>query len=256
MSTSSIRMIAILDRPAVAVLDRQQTELELRVGDDDAARFGVRGAFGVEAQRQIPDAIEHALADQFGGVLLGDVDVVAALRLGRRREDRLGQPIRFAQSLRQADAAELAGRDVVLPAGARQVAARDAFDRQRLGARDEHRPALQQIGRSARFARIRRRRRSTAGDWRRSAACARTRTTKSGSAPCPCRECPSRARSRTRRCDRSRRSAGDRRTRRYRGPFPGDRGVGRRVWSGVWERRAATKSSAEEEMHLTGAPTV
>ena len=52
---------AIRDRPAVV---GQQAELELRVGDDDAARFGVRGAFGVQPQRQIADAIEHAPADE------------------------------------------------------------------------------------------------------------------------------------------------------------------------------------------------
>ena len=149
---------AILDGTAVAVADGQQAELEFRVGDDDAARFGMRGAFGVEAQRQLPDAIEHALADQFGGVLFRDVDVVPALRLRRRREDRFGQPIRFTQSLGQADAAQLTGRDIVFPARARQVASGDAFHRQRLGAGDEHRPALQQIGRSPRFARIRGRR--------------------------------------------------------------------------------------------------
>jgi hypothetical protein len=118
----------------------------------------MRAAPGVEAQRQLLDAIEHALVDQFGGVLFRDVDVVPALRLGRRREDRFGQAIRFGQSLGQADAAQLTGRDVVFPARARQVAAGDAFHRQRFGAGDEHRPPLQQIGRSPRFARIRGRR--------------------------------------------------------------------------------------------------
>ena len=43
------------------------------------------------------------------GLVFADVDVVAALRLGRRREDRLGQPIRFAQSGGQRMPQTLAG---------------------------------------------------------------------------------------------------------------------------------------------------
>ena len=62
------------------VAARQQAELELRVGDDDAARFGVGGALRVKPQRQVADAVEHALADDLGGcVFFADVDVVAGL---------------------------------------------------------------------------------------------------------------------------------------------------------------------------------
>jgi hypothetical protein len=51
--------------------------------------------------------------------------------LGRRREDRRGQPVGEAQPGWQGNAAHLAGRLVVLPAGADQVAARHRLDRQR-----------------------------------------------------------------------------------------------------------------------------
>ena len=61
--------------------------------------------------------------------------------------------------------------DVVLPARSRQIAARDALDRQRLGARDQHRSAAQQSSASARAsAGIRRRIGRRARGWRRSIA--------------------------------------------------------------------------------------
>ena len=107
----------------------------------------MRRAFRVQPQRQFPHAIEDAPADQLRGVLFGDVDVVSALRLGGGRENRRRQPIRFAQALRQGDAAELTRRDVVFPTGPGQVAARHALDRQRLGPLHEHRSPLQQFRR-------------------------------------------------------------------------------------------------------------
>ena len=54
-------------------------------------------AFGVEAKRQVASAGEKPRADELGRVRFADVDVVAALRLGRRREDRLRQAIGLAQ---------------------------------------------------------------------------------------------------------------------------------------------------------------
>ena len=55
--------------------------------------------------------------------------VLAVLGLGRRREDRLGQPVALAQPGRQRDAADRAARLVLLPAGAGEVAADDDLDR-------------------------------------------------------------------------------------------------------------------------------
>src|SRR5207245_11199488 len=43
---------ALLDRAVVGLLDREESELELRIGDDDAARLRMRRAVGVEAERQ------------------------------------------------------------------------------------------------------------------------------------------------------------------------------------------------------------
>ena len=70
---------------------------------------------------------------------------MTALRLARRRKDRLGQPIGLAQPRGQPKAAHLAGRDVILPAGTRQVSARDTFNRQRLGFLHEHRAAAKRV---------------------------------------------------------------------------------------------------------------
>src|ERR1035437_4816556 len=70
-----------------------QPEFEFRVGDDDAARFGVGRAFGVQPERQVADAIEERPADHLHGPRFADVDVVPALLLGGRREDRVGKAI-------------------------------------------------------------------------------------------------------------------------------------------------------------------
>ena len=128
--------------------------------------------------------------------------LVAGVKIGSGRRSDSRSP---AGSVHAADAAGLL---VFLPARARQVAARDAFDRHRLasGARAS----------SARAA---------SSAWRRAAVGERVDVERqemvrhqiahpleperrtAASAPCPCRECPSRARSRRPRCDRSRRSA-------------------------------------------------
>src|SRR5260221_3852677 len=62
---------------------RQQAKLEFGIGDDDADRFGVCGAFGVQLQCQLTGAVEDFRIDDRSGIVGGDIDVVAALRLGR-----------------------------------------------------------------------------------------------------------------------------------------------------------------------------
>ena len=94
---------AILDRPAVAVVDRQQAELELGVGDDDAARLGVRGAVGVEPQRQLActrssTRLPTSAAASASVMLMSWplCALVAGVKIGSR------QPIGFAQPCRAA----------------------------------------------------------------------------------------------------------------------------------------------------------
>ncbi len=82
---------------------------------------------------------QRAVADQLGGALEVDRLVVAHLGLRARREDRLGQLLGLAQARRQLDPRDRAGRLVVLPARAGDVAAHDALDRQHLQL--AHRPA-------------------------------------------------------------------------------------------------------------------
>ena len=119
-----------------------QTELELRVGDDDPGREGVLGGGAVEEKRDLLDAPEQVVPDELGGLVARDVLVVTARRLRRRREDRLGKLLRLLQTLRQPVPADLARRLVVLPARARDVAAHDALDRQHLEPPTLHRPAV------------------------------------------------------------------------------------------------------------------
>ena len=71
--------------------------------------------------------------------------MLAEVGLGRRREDRLRQPVRKPQPGRQRDPADRPALLVVLPAAAGQVAAHDALHRERLGLEDEHRASLELV---------------------------------------------------------------------------------------------------------------
>src|SRR6185503_2850591 len=105
-----------------------EAELELRVGEDDPPAAGVLGDEPVERERNLFDLVEAGLADQLDRSRAIDVLVVPRRRLRRGREDRLRQLLRLDEPGGQSVTAHLAGRDVVLPAGARAVAAHDALD--------------------------------------------------------------------------------------------------------------------------------
>src|SRR4029079_3140959 len=85
-----------------------------------------------------------------------------------------------------------------------------------------------------------RRRRSTARDWAQSPASDRTRRRKSAKALCLCPEFRIPARSRRRKCGRSRRSTVDRRSRKCRGLSLGDPAGAERAWYSGREARGAT----------------
>jgi hypothetical protein len=109
-----------------------EAELELGVGDDDAAGQGIGGGVAVDAEGHVPDLPGEVLADEVGGVAEAHVLVVLADGgLGGRGIDGLRQPVRLAQPGRQRDVADGAGALVVLPAGADEVAAHDGLHRQR-----------------------------------------------------------------------------------------------------------------------------
>ena len=121
-----------------------QAELELGVGDDDAALEGVGRAELVEGDGRVADVGGEVGAEQAGDAVERDVLVVRAHgRLGRGREDRLGQAAAVDQAGRQLDAADAAAAFVVLAARAGEVAAHDGLDRQRLAASHCHGTPLQ-----------------------------------------------------------------------------------------------------------------
>ena len=126
-----------------------EPELELRVGQDHAARPGVLGDRLVDGDRDVAQPPGELVgAHELRGP--GQVDrlVVALLGLRRRREDRLRQLLGLLQAGGQLDAGDRARALVVLPARARDVAAHDALDRQHLQPLDPQRaPAL--VGRHA-----------------------------------------------------------------------------------------------------------
>ncbi len=78
-----------------------QPEFEFRVGNDDAARLGMRHSARIDLQRQVAQAADQIVPDNLARLGLADVLVVAGVGFGRGREDRRGQPIRFPQAGRK-----------------------------------------------------------------------------------------------------------------------------------------------------------
>src|SRR4029078_2603207 len=109
---------------AVAV----DAELELRVRQEDSALFRMPCDKAVDGERRLArSAVSRATAEILG-VALGDVDVVALGRLRGRSDDGPGQAGGLAHSRRKPRTADLARREVVRPAGSREVAADDDLD--------------------------------------------------------------------------------------------------------------------------------
>ena len=126
------------------IVSFQQTELKLRVGEDQAFAGGMFCGFVVDVESECAESAGVGLTDGFfhGGV--GDVFVVAAgINFGRRSEDGFGQAVGFAETARQLDSADRAGLLVVLPSGAREIAAHDALYGEHLRPLDEHGAAVE-----------------------------------------------------------------------------------------------------------------
>ena len=85
------------------------------------------------------------LATHFLRLLKRNILVVAANCFCRWRENRLRQPAGFEQPVGQQDSADFPRGPVVFPSRARNVAAHDAFNRQRLCFSHEHGPAREVV---------------------------------------------------------------------------------------------------------------
>ena len=86
----------------------------------------------INLQTEVFDALGRFLAKNLHALLHVDVLVMTGFSLGRGREDRLRQLRPELQSSRQFDSANALGFLIFLPAGAGQITAHNAFDRQRL----------------------------------------------------------------------------------------------------------------------------
>ena len=114
-------------------------QLELRVGQDDpGAGASLRGE-PVEGDRDPLRLRQHVRAHDLGGLVAGDVLVVAFLRLGRRREDRPRQGLGLAEPGREPVPTHRTGVAVVAPPAAGEVAAHHALDGQHLEPPHHHR---------------------------------------------------------------------------------------------------------------------
>jgi hypothetical protein len=126
----------------------------------------------------MPDPPGEVSADDVGHRLERHVLVVRALlRLGRGREDRLGQAIALAEATRKPDARDVTRRQIPLPARAGEEPANDGLERDDLDTLDDHRPAPQ-LGSST----------ATERRWLgtiRSVSANQKRDSRSGRGPCP-----------------------------------------------------------------------
>ena len=121
-----------------------ESELELGVGDDDAARTRVVGRQPVQHQAHPAYFLGAFGAEQLHRLFEVDVLVVIADGgLGGGGVDRFRQLLGLLQARGQLDAADLAGLLVILPARADQVAAHDGLHRQRAQPLDDDRAVLE-----------------------------------------------------------------------------------------------------------------
>ena len=107
---------------------------------------GVLGAATVNLDAALPQFAGRFVADDFDHPLVRNVDVVPALLLGGRSEDRLGQLRTLLQAGGQRNAAHRLALLVLLPAGAFQVAPDDALDRDNVALADDHAASRQTRG--------------------------------------------------------------------------------------------------------------
>src|SRR6202142_410649 len=94
------------------------SKFKLGVGDDNAALPRIIRRLRVNAQRKVAKLAAQAGIDQLAHFFERNVDVVPSRSLGRRREDRLRQLVRFLHSRWQLDAADRACSLVLLPSRA------------------------------------------------------------------------------------------------------------------------------------------
>jgi len=116
----------------------EKAELELGVGEENAAGRGVRRGAAVEFDADGADAFGERIADEGGGPVKGNIFVVPASGLGGRSEDGRGQAIGFAQARRESNAADFSSGFIVFPAGAGNIAADNTFDGKRLRLAHNH----------------------------------------------------------------------------------------------------------------------
>ena len=103
-------------------------KLELGIGQDQSAIERPFGAEAVERQAQPLERLGHVGAGTAGELGARDILVMSGQRLGRRGEDRLGEPVAFLEPGRQRLAGDGAGLPVVLPARPGEIAAHHAFE--------------------------------------------------------------------------------------------------------------------------------
>src|ERR1035437_4505074 len=121
------------------------TELELGVGDDDAALRGQVTATAVHAPAETLQVSGSLRAEQGTHSGDGDVLVVPDGGLRGRTEDRLCESIALDETGREILTCERPLLAVLLPSRSGQVAAHDTFHGEHLGAAAKHRPAAERL---------------------------------------------------------------------------------------------------------------
>src|SRR6185437_9043791 len=128
-----------------------ESKFKFGVGNNDATRSREFRSAAIDLESNVAEPRGEFASNLAGGFLEGDILVVTSSSFRGGRENGFGQFVGFAQARRERNAADFARGPIVFPSRAGDVAARDAFDRNRIGAADNHRTAAKIIRVTGKF---------------------------------------------------------------------------------------------------------
>ena len=122
-----------------------QAEFKFGIRDDDPARFGQRGRPLIHRNADPPDLLRQRFADHALHGVIRDIFIMAFRGLGRRREQRLREFLRFPQPRGQRPFTDGSLLPVFFPRRPGKIPAHDTFHGQGVGLLHDHAPARQNL---------------------------------------------------------------------------------------------------------------
>ncbi len=93
----------------------EQAKFKFRVGENDAARFGIGNRAAIDFETDGADSLGKFLADERCSVVERDVFVMAGGRFCCGRKDGFRQAVGFGQAAREWNAADFSSNTIVFP---------------------------------------------------------------------------------------------------------------------------------------------